>query len=152
MTNETYTVPLLIDGKEVTTSATFAVTSPSTHKQIWQASSASLDNVKSAVEAAQAAFRPWAKTKPSARRAIFLKAAEILQARGEELGRYMMEETGAEAPFSSGFNVPLAAEMIRDVAGRISTVMGSIPTCSDERTSALVVKEPYGVVLGIAPW
>ncbi|KAF2679853.1 aldehyde dehydrogenase [Lentithecium fluviatile CBS 122367] len=153
MANDTsYTVPLLINGKEVTTTTTFPVTSPSSHKQIWSGSSASLDDVKSAISAAQAAFLAWAKTKPSARRDIFLKAADIFSARAEEVGRYMEEETGSAPAFSSGFNVPLTAEMFKDVAGRCSTITGIIPTCAQEGTSALVVKEPYGVVLGIAPW
>lgn len=147
-----YTVPLIINGKDVTTQTTFPVTSPSTHKEIWQASSASLDDVASAISAAQTAFPAWSKTKPSARRDILLKAADIFQSRAEEFGGYMNEETGAQSGFSSGFNVPLAAEMMRDVAGRTSTIMGSIPTCAEEGTSALVVKEPYGIVLGIAPW
>jgi acyl-CoA reductase-like NAD-dependent aldehyde dehydrogenase len=147
-----YTVPILINGKEVTTPTTFPVTSPSSHKEIWQASSASLDNVSEAISAAQAAFPAWSKTKPAARRNILLKAADIFESRAEEFGGYMMEETGAEVGFSKGFNVPLTAEMMRDVAGRISTVMGCIPTCAEEGTGALVVKEPYGVILGIAPW
>ncbi|KAF2119740.1 Aldehyde/histidinol dehydrogenase [Lophiotrema nucula] len=151
-TDPSYTVPLLINGKEVTTDTTFDVVSPSSHKPIWKASSASVDEANAAADAAQAAFPTWSKTKPSARRDIFLKAAEIFASRGEEYGAYMREETGAEAAFSSGFNVPLAAEMMKDVAGRISSVMGSIPVCSDDNTAALVIKEPWGVVLGIAPW
>jgi acyl-CoA reductase-like NAD-dependent aldehyde dehydrogenase len=151
-TETSYIVPLLINGKEVATSTTFPVISPSSHKQIWAASSASLDDVQSAVAAAQAAFKPWAKTKPSARRDIFLKAAEIFASRGKEFGGYMQQETGAAEAFSTGFNVPLTVEMLRDVAGRISTVTGCIPTCANEGTSALVIKEPFGVVLGIAPW
>ncbi|KAJ7114643.1 Aldehyde/histidinol dehydrogenase [Mycena crocata] len=63
----------------------------------------------------------------------------------------MCEETGATLPFAD-LNVASAAEMIRDVAGRCSAVMGSIPICQDEDTSALVLKEPYGVVLAFAPW
>lgn len=147
-----YTVPLLINGKEITTSTTFPVVSPSSHKQIWSASSAALEDVQKAVDAAQAAFPEWSKTKPAARRDLFLKASDIFTSRAEELGRYMEEETGSAPAFSSGFNVPLAAEMFKDVAGRCSSVNGVIPTCSDSNTNALVVKEPYGVVLGISPW
>lgn len=147
-----YTVPLLINGKEVTTSTTFSVTSPSSHKEIWQSSSASLEHVSSAASAAQTAFPAWAKLKPAARRTIFLKAADILEARTEELAAYMEMETGAVSAFSSGFNIPKTAEMLRDVAGRVSGIMGLIPTCEDEGTGALILKEPFGVVLGIAPW
>jgi acyl-CoA reductase-like NAD-dependent aldehyde dehydrogenase len=147
-----FTVPLLIDGKEVTTKTTFSVTSPSSHEDIWQSSSASLDDVKAAASAAQKAFPLWSKMKPAAKRAIFLKAADIMDARATELAEYMKIETGAAPPFAEGFVVPKTAEMLRDVAGRLSTVMGSIPTCEEEGTSALVVKEPLGVVLAIAPW
>lgn len=31
-------------------------------------------------------------------------------------------------------------------------VQGSIPASGDEGRAALVLKEPYGVILGIAPW
>jgi acyl-CoA reductase-like NAD-dependent aldehyde dehydrogenase len=147
-----YIVPLLINGEEVTTSTTFTVTSPASHKEVWQSSSASLEDVKSAISAAKAAFPAWSKMKPSAKRAIFMKAADIIDARATELADYMKIETGAADAFSSGFNVPKAADMLRDVAGRLSAVMGHIPTCEEEGTSALIVKEPYGVVLGIAPW
>jgi acyl-CoA reductase-like NAD-dependent aldehyde dehydrogenase len=148
----TYTVPLLINGGEVTTDQTFPVVSPSNHNEIWLASSASLSNVSSAIAAAQSAYPAWSKSKPATRRDIFLKAADIFLSRAKEFGEYMKEETGAQDAFAGGFNVPLAAEMMKDVAGRCSGIQGVIPTCADESTAALVVKEPYGVVLGIAPW
>ena len=147
-----YTVPLLINGKEVVTKTTFAVISPATQKQVWNSSTASLDDVKSAVSAAKAAFPAWSKMKPAARRNIFLQAANVVDARTDELADYMKIETGAVDAFSKGFNVPKMAEMLRDVAGRLTAVMGHIPSCEEEGTSALIVKEPYGVVLGIAPW
>ncbi|CAO2649770.1 Nn.00g010620.m01.CDS01 [Neocucurbitaria sp. VM-36] len=147
-----FTVPLLINGKEVTTTTIFPIISPASHKQLWQSSSTSLEDAKAAVSAAEAAFPAWSKMKPTAKRAIFMKAADIIDARAQELAEYMKVETGAAAAFSDGFNVPKAADMLRDVAGRLSTVMGHIPTCEEEGTSALIVKEPYGVVLGIAPW
>lgn len=149
---EKVTVPLLINGKEVTTKTTFAVISPVSHEEVWQSSSTLLDDVEAATSAAQAAFPAWSRMKPPAKRAIFMKAADIIEARAAELGDYMKIETGSGQPFADGFNVPKTAEMLRDVAGRLSTVMGHIPTCEEEGTSALIVKEPLGVVLAIAPW
>jgi acyl-CoA reductase-like NAD-dependent aldehyde dehydrogenase len=147
-----YTVPLLINGKEVLTKTTFPVTSPYSHKTVWNSSSASLDDVKAATAAAKAAFPAWSRMKHSAKRNIFLQAANVVDARAQEFADYMKIETGAADMFSSGFNVPKMADMLRDVAGRLSGIMGHIPACEEEGTSALVVKEPYGVVLGIAPW
>lgn len=64
----------------------------------------------------------------------------------------MKLETGAASPFADGFNVPKCADMLRDVAGRLTSIQGTIPSCEQEGTSALIVKEPFGVVLAIAPW
>ncbi|KAJ7756220.1 Aldehyde/histidinol dehydrogenase [Mycena metata] len=146
-----YTVPLLLNGEEIISSTTIPVTSPVSHKPIWSFSTASSADADAAVAAASAAFPAWSKTKPAARRNILLKAADLLQEREEELKTHMFEETGAALGFGE-FNVFTAAELIRDAAGRISSIAGSIPICKDEGTSALVLKEPYGVVLAIAPW
>lgn len=63
----------------------------------------------------------------------------------------MMAETGAAEAWAS-FDTGLAVEILKDVAGRISSISGSIPQTATEGTSALVYKEPYGVILAIAPW
>lgn len=147
-----YTVPLLINGAEITTPTTFTVTSPASHLPVWHSSSASLANVAAAITAAQNAARTWSATKPAAKRAIFMRAADIIDARAAELADYMKIETGAATAFSDGFNVPKAADMLRDVAGRLASIQGYVPSCEAAGTSAMVVKEPYGVVLGIAPW
>jgi len=154
MSNDAFghVVPLLIDGKEVTTETTFDVTSPVTNKVIWRSSSVSKDDAIKAVEAAQAAFPAWSKTKPSRRRDILLKASDILAQRAEEAAEYMEIETGAVPAYSGGFNVPSAIEQLKDVAGRIITSTGSVPVCAEEGKSAMIVKEPYGVIFGIAPW
>ena len=147
-----YTVPLQINGQEVTTKNTLDVVNPATGKVQWKSAAASRGDAIKAVEAAQAAFPAWAKTKPSKRRDIFLKAADILQSRAEELGAYMIEETGSEQFFAAGFNVPTSVELLKDLAGRIVTIAGQAPVMGEEGKSAIVFKEPYGVVLGIAPW
>lgn len=146
-----FTVPLLINGEEKTSPKTFAVNSPASHTDIWHYSSASSADIDTALESAQNAFPSWSRTKPQARRAILNKAADLLVERSDELQGHMSQETGA-VPIFTGFNIATAAELIRDVAGRVSGIMGSIPICQDEDTSALVLKEPFGVVLAIAPW
>jgi acyl-CoA reductase-like NAD-dependent aldehyde dehydrogenase len=145
-------VPLQINGKDVTTSKTFDVYNPSTGKVIHQASSASVSDAKAAADAAQAAFPSWAATPPAAKRDIFLKAAALLEARTEEVGKYEQEEAGATPFYSSGFDVPTAVNGLKDVAGRISSIQGTVPTLQDPGRGALVVKEPFGVILAIAPW
>jgi acyl-CoA reductase-like NAD-dependent aldehyde dehydrogenase len=145
-------VPLIIDGKEISTATKFSVISPESSKVIWECSSASREDAVAAVEAAARAFPAWSKSRIEDRRQIFLKAADILETRAEECRRSMTQETGALEQFSN-FNISTSADLLREVAGRISAALaGSIPVCQAESTHALVVKEPYGVVLGIAPW
>ena len=147
-----HVVPLLINGKEVTNETTFDVVSPVTGKRIWKGSSVSKQQAIEAVEAAQAAFPAWSKTKPSFRRDILIRASDILKSRGEEICEYMDIETGSTEVMSKHFNLPSSIEQLRDVGGRIVTVTGSVPVCRDEGRSAIMYKEPYGVIFGIAPW
>ena len=63
----------------------------------------------------------------------------------------MTEETGA-SDFWARFNITLSVDMLKDVAGRISSIKGEAPILGEEGTSAIVFREPYGVILGIAPW
>ena len=144
-------VPLWIAGKEVTTTTTFDVISPQTGKKLWASSSISPEQATEAVEAAQTAFKTWKKAKPAEVRTILLKAADIFEARGDEIASYMKEETGALDNFTQ-FNLVGTIENLRDVAGRAANIMGAIPQTGTPGQSAFVFKEPYGVNFGIAPW
>jgi acyl-CoA reductase-like NAD-dependent aldehyde dehydrogenase len=146
------TIPLLIDGKEEYTPTTFPVTSPYTNTPCWTSSSATPADALRAVQAAEAAFSSWSSTKPTARRDILLKAADLLEERLEENALYMRTEMGADEGASAGFVVPLAIRMLRDVAGRITSICGSVPVVEAEGQSAIVFKEAMGVILGIVPW
>lgn len=137
------TVPLWLNGKEVTTSHTFEVTSPTDHKVLYRVSSASESDVQAALDGAQAAFRGWSKSKPALRRDIFLQAAEIMVSRKEELFQYSQSETGAERGVFE-FEFGLAVDGLKTVAGLISTVQGAIIEPATEDSSAMVIWEPWG--------
>lgn len=146
-----HTVPAYINGAELPLSSTFDVNSPSTNTLVHRSASATVADALSAVTAAQAALPAWRDLPPAAKRDIFLKTAEIFKSRTEELTKYMVEETGADAGWA-GFNINLATDLLVDVAGRVSSIKGDFPTTSDPGTSAIIYKEPYGVILAIAPW
>ncbi|TDZ66080.1 Vanillin dehydrogenase [Colletotrichum trifolii] len=146
-----FTVPFLIDGEKIYPDKTFNVISPATGKALHKCGSASEKDALAAVESAAKAFKSWRKTTLIERRDIFLKTADILDSRKEELSRIMSEETGAAAGWSD-FILGLGIGCIRDVGGRLVTVEGSVPATSDPNVSAMVLREPFGVVLAIAPW
>lgn len=141
--------PLLINNESVTGGTTFEVIGPATGQVLRHCASASLDDANRAADTAKAAFPAWSHTTPYERRDIMFKAAEIMQSRKEELIKYQMEETGVVRTFVE-HSFMKGVHLIRDVAGRISTIEGQVPTAVQD--NAMVLKEPYGVVLGIAPW
>lgn len=146
-----YTVPFLINGKDYQSSKAFDLISPSTGDVVHKYHSAELDDATAAVDAAAGAFKAWRRTTPAHRRDVFLKAAEVMQKRREELRQYMIDETGCDAGWAD-FNLDTTMNHIKDVAGRIATIEGSFPTPASPDTSAIVMQEPYGVVFAVAPW
>ncbi|EXL63720.1 hypothetical protein FOPG_20007 [Fusarium oxysporum f. sp. conglutinans race 2 54008] len=146
------TIPLIINGQQVHGSESSPVISPLTGKEVWSFSCASKHQVQEAVQNAHDTFRDWSRTKVSYRRDIFLKAAEIMEKRLDELGGYMHHELGANK-FYQDFVLGLTIEGLKDTAGRIAgAVQAFAPESTHEGMKALVQKKPYGVVLGIAPW
>ncbi|OCT47508.1 Vanillin dehydrogenase [Cladophialophora carrionii] len=146
------TIPLWLDGKEVKLSSTFDVVSPLDQKTLYKCSSADEEDVQKAIAAAEKAFKSWSKTKPNYRRDIFLRAADEFKRRRDELQHYSYSETGAAASMFA-FEHNLAYEACKSVAGLIQVATtSSAPVVSEEGANALLIKEPHGVVLGIAPW
>jgi acyl-CoA reductase-like NAD-dependent aldehyde dehydrogenase len=145
------TVPLWINGKEESGSSTFDVMSPYTGEVCWKAAAASKQDTIRATEVAQRAFLSWSKTKLSTRRDLLMKAADIMDSRVEEYREIMQTEMGADEGMS-GFLVPSSIAMLRELADWTMTICGRSPVCQDDGRSAIVFKEPYGVILGIVPW
>ncbi|KAK7417107.1 hypothetical protein QQZ08_011766 [Neonectria magnoliae] len=144
-------VPLVIDGREVVPDDLFDVYSANTGKVVHKCANANPTHALAAVDAGVKAFESWSQTTPGQRRSIFLKAVELLDKREAELKEYMMQETGSDDGWAA-FNVVLGKECLLDCAGRIMAIEGSIPATQDASVGALIVKEPYGVILAMAPW
>lgn len=145
-------IPLIINGQDVQSQTTFETISPLTGKVSNICSSASPKHVEAAIETAQAAFPTWSRTKYADRRDLLLHAAEIMTKRKAELGEYMHEEIGANHSYQH-FIIGLAIDGLKDVAGRIAgACQGHVPESIYEGMRAMVLKRPYGVCLGIAPW
>lgn len=147
----THTVPCLINGEEHHPKTAFDVVSPAMGNVVHRCGSATVDDATMAVDAAAEAFKKWRKVVPDQRRDIFLKAADVMERRRSELAQYLVDETGGAQGWAE-FNLDISISIIKDVAGRIATLEGSYPTVMSPDRSAIVMQEPYGVVLAIAPW
>lgn len=144
---------LLIDNETVpaTGGATFERTNPISGDVATRAAAATIDDALRAADAAAAAFPAWSKTSPRERRAILLKAASSLEARVGEFVGVMADEIGATAGWA-GFNVGLAADMLREAASLTTHITGEVIPSNRPGSFAMGVRQAAGVVLSIAPW
>ena len=144
---------LLINGLKVSAEhgRTFERRNPLDGTVATRAPAASPADAVAAVEAAAEAFRSWSETGPGARRALLLKAADQLEAKTAQFCETVPAETGATAMWA-GFNVMLAAGMLREAAALTTQVAGEVIPSDVPGSLAMGLRVPAGVVLGIAPW
>jgi acyl-CoA reductase-like NAD-dependent aldehyde dehydrogenase len=144
---------MLINNADVAarSGATFERRNPVTGEVVTRAPAAGVEDAKAAADAAAAAFPAWSATGPGQRRAKLLKAADLLEKRTEDVIGLMMGETGCIAPWG-GFNCMLAANMLREAAGMTTQIAGEVIPSDKPGCFAMSVRQPVGVVLGIAPW
>jgi benzaldehyde dehydrogenase (NAD) len=144
---------MLINGLKVTAekNATFERRNPLDGTVATRAPAASPADAVMAVEAAAEAFKTWSETGPGERRMLLLKAAEKLEAKVPQFAEAVAAETGATGMWA-GFNVMLAAGMIREAAALTTQIAGEVIPSDVPGSLAMGVRQPAGVVLGIAPW
>ncbi|MDO5103628.1 MAG: aldehyde dehydrogenase [Lautropia sp.] len=137
--------------RQASNQATFERRNPLDGSVATVAPAATTDDAIAAVEAAQTAFSSWAALGPNQRRDYLLKAANTLEAKEASFIAAMAAETGASALWA-GFNVHLAAGMLREAASLTTHIGGDIIPSDVPGSLATAVRQPAGVVLGMAPW
>ena len=147
------TIPMLINGEPAASrdGATFERRSPLDGAVATVAPAATLDDARAACDAAAAAHKSWSAIGPSERRALLSRAAAALEARAADFTAAMAAETGASAIWA-GFNVHLAADMLREAAALSTQISGEVIPSDVPGSLAMAVRQSAGVVLGIAPW
>ncbi|CAJ0702295.1 Vanillin dehydrogenase [Ralstonia edaphis] len=146
-------ISMLINGERVQAAngAVFERRNPLDGTVATRAPAATVDDARRAVDAAAAAFPAWAAMGPTERRALLMRAAQALEAKGEAFAAAMAAETGASALWA-GFNVHLAASGLQEAAAMVTQIAGEIIPSDVPGSLAMGVRQPAGVVLGIAPW
>jgi acyl-CoA reductase-like NAD-dependent aldehyde dehydrogenase len=104
-----------------------------------------------AVDAAAAAFPAWADLPPARKQALFLKAADIVERREDEIIALLASETGCAGGFA-GFQVLTATRLLRQAANWGYLPAGEVIRSDTPGTFALALRRPLGVVAGISPW
>jgi benzaldehyde dehydrogenase (NAD) len=144
---------MLINGEAAAAerNATFERRNPLDGSVATRAPAASAADAVKAVEAAAHAFGAWSEAGPGERRRLLLAAADKLEGKLPSFAQAMAGETGATGMWA-GFNVMLAAGMIREAAGLTTQVAGEVIPSDVPGSLAMGMRQPAGVVLGIAPW
>ena len=146
-------INLLLENQDVQAidGVTFERLNPMTGEVATRAAAAKIADVKRAADAAAAAFPAWSATGPSQRRMILLKAADVLASKTPQFIELMAAETGSTAGWA-GFNVHLAAGMLREAASMTTQISGEVIPSDKPGCIAMAIRQPAGVVLSIAPW
>lgn len=146
-------IQLLIAGRDTPAagSATFERRNPISGEVATRAAAASVADARAAADAAAAAFPAWSALGPSERRARLSRAADLLESRAAQLATILAAETGATGGWGH-FNVHLAAGMLREAAAMTTQIGGEVVPSDVPGNLALAIRQPVGVVLGIAPW
>jgi len=129
---------------------TFDVKGPFTGETVATAPAGGADDAVRAIDAAAAAFPAWAATPPAVRQGIFLKAADVLESRSDEIVAALARETGATFGFGM-FQMHFVPGLFRQAAALPYQPIGTVIP-SDTGAFSMGVRKPVGVVAAIAPW
>ncbi|RAR60980.1 succinylglutamic semialdehyde dehydrogenase [Onishia taeanensis] len=128
----------------------FVKIDPVSHDTLWQAGSASADQVGAAIEAARAAFPAWARTPFAERQALIERFRDVLDSRREELATAIAQETGK----------PLweARTEVGAMIGKVALSVAAYHERTGERskdvngTTAVLRHRPHGVLAVFGPY
>ena len=143
----------LIGGEwaEAADGSTFDVLNPFSGETIGRAPASGAADARRAIEAAAAAFPAWAATPPAERQRIFLKAADLLDERHDEIADALIRESGATFGFAM-FQLHFVPGLFRQAAGAAYLPVGQVIPSDVPGAMAMGVRRPVGVVAAIAPW
>ncbi len=130
---------------------TFDDSDPYTGDVVAQVAAGTREDAARAIEAAAAAFPEWSQTPPAVRQSLFLKAADILESRRDEIVSLLARETGCTFGFGM-FQMGFTPGLLRQAAGAAYTPVGEVIPSDMPGALALGIRQPVGVVGAIAPW
>src|SRR6202140_2429766 len=144
---------LWIGGKwrKASDNARFDVIDPATENVITTVASASVDDAKAAVDAAQGAFEGWAGLKPRERAEILRKAYEVIIAQAERLAKLITLENGKALSDSRG-EVAYAAGFFRWYAEEAVRNIGEVSRAPSFGARIFVHHKPAGIAVLVTPW
>ncbi len=153
MTTRDLPTDLYLDGRWVPASDTgrFDVTDPSTGEIITSVADGTVDDARTAVDAADRAAAGWAQTPPRQRAEVLRRTFELMTDRAEQLARLITAENGKALADARG-EVAYAAEFFRWYSEEAVRASGTVQTAPSGANRILVVPQPVGICVLVTPW
>ena len=154
------TQKLYIDGSWVAAASgkTFETIDPATEQVICRVAEGDREDVDLAARAAHKAFHQgeWARMIPSAREALLLKWADLVEADADMLAELESLDNGKLVMYAKMIDVPASVQLIRYYAGWATKIEGTTANVSigipNTEFHAYTLRQPVGVVGQIIPW
>src|ERR1700761_8600708 len=129
---------------------TFAVEDPSTGTALCEVADASVDDARSALDAAVDAFPAWAATAPRERGEILRRAFELITERADDIALLMTLEMGKPLAESKA-EITYAAEFFRWFSEEAVRIDGEWKVNATGQGRVLVMRQAIGPCLLITP-
>jgi succinate-semialdehyde dehydrogenase/glutarate-semialdehyde dehydrogenase len=129
----------------------FDVIDPATERKIASVASATVDDAKAALDAAEGAFEGWAGRKPRERAEILRKAFELIMRDAERFAKLITLENGKALPDSRS-EVAYSAEFFRWYAEEAVRNIGQVSRAPASGARILVHHKPAGIAVLVTPW
>mgnify|MGYP000076244804 FL=1 len=126
---------------------------PALGKPLAEVASASDAQIDQAVQAADSAYRSWAKTTPRERSAALLAIADGIERQADALAAVESRNAGKPLRFVKGGELANVADVFRFYGTAVRNMPA--PAAGNYRSAArtsLVRRDPIGVIAQIAPW
>ena len=130
---------------------TYNVINPATGEVVDSAPKGTEGDVRSAVDAAHAAFPAWSETAAEARAQLILKGIDAVKKELQELSVLLTKEQGKPVGDSQR-EIEHFLHGMNFYAGLASKIRGSYVPLPDNKMYGMVLKQPVGVCGAIVPW
>ena len=130
---------------------TFPVRNPATQEVIADVASMGAAETRRAIEAAEAAQKPWAARSAMERAVILRKWNDLILENVEDLAIIMTQEQGKVLAESRG-EIVYAASFIEWFAEEGKRVYGDVIPLPQSGSRGIAIRQPVGVAAAVTPW
>jgi succinate-semialdehyde dehydrogenase/glutarate-semialdehyde dehydrogenase len=127
------------------------IADPATGERVGRTTIGGPEDALAALEAADRAFPSWALSPPEKRAGVLRAAARLVRDRIRGISRLLTLEQGKPFP-DARKEVAFSADTIDYYADLCTEIGPEERETTDPRFRSLVLRQPVGVVAGIAPW